>query len=779
MFSDSKIPLITESIESRLLRIIIATPFFIIGFFMVVAVWGHLSLPYTSENAGNIVSYTTRNGINPLNDYIRLFLLVVVPSLLFLWGYLSGYKLVVNVISVICYPCAKLISDFLSGNRHFSFIMPVPAIKSLSKWWDRLSVSSARIKYSLLGLTVAVIILNLSWDNMTNILDDGFHDGEMVGYLPVIKAEDGIFNNSFIIHGFGRNILPSIFADEVGCPTNRIYFVRLYNLLTEMVALLFIWLTIVLTLRIRFPEKEDSYRILIISIVIFSVLKTTFFWNIEITGRDAVLFVQVFSLLILLYYKNRVFSKRIFLFAFSAGFLTPLSFLNAYDRAIVGTLLALFVIVMLILILKKNIFPILISIFAGGVFTISIIYLTLGGGEIKSAFEQILYWSKNAGLIWDMEVKDRSLLALSIFGIQNIAIIAISTVVIFISFKHHKKFIEFLGKYGGFLTIFVMSLIFLRMSADRSDTRHLFDSTLPSLLLLNFLISAFFVKFMTRPPSIGLQNGNRSVSLPAAIFPAFLLTAIVINNPFTVTVRMANHINNYGAPDSVIIASRYLKPVKAMTPYLKNEEYFYPLTSEGIWFYMFNLKSPARFHQMLYARTDEFQREVVTELKIKKPGYVIMDTGTFLTAIDSTTIFNSNHLISGYVLSTYKPFMEIENQWFWKYDTTGFVFENTNRGSLLNAELQGTKKRDIRLSGVLNDYSPGEENSVVYLSLDKNNAFIAVKRGIERENGKWVWSIYVPTAILSTGENLLKVWLLSKSGERLYPLGSTVKLTIK
>ncbi len=194
---------------------------------------------------------------------------------------------------------------------------------------------------------------------------------------------------------------------------------------------------------------------------------------------------------------------------------------------------------------------------------------------------------------------------------------------------------------------------------------------------------------------------------------------------------------------------------------------------------MFNLKSPARFHQMLYARTDEFQREVVTELKIKKPGYVIMDTGTFLTAIDSTTIFNSNHLISGYVLSTYKPFMEIENQWFWKYDTTGFVFENTNRGSLLNAELQGTKKRDIRLSGVLNDYSPGEENSVVYLSLDKNNAFIAVKRGIERESGKWVWSIYVPTAILSTGENLLKVWLLSKSGERLYPLGSTVKLTIK
>jgi hypothetical protein len=156
-----------------------------------------------------------------------------------------------------------------------------------------------------------------------------------------------------------------------------------------------------------------------------------------------------------------------------------------------------------------------------------------------------------------------------------------------------------------------------------------------------------------------------------------------------------------------------------------------------------------------------------------------MDTGTILTAIDSTTIFNSNHLITGYVLSAYKPFMAIENQWFWKYDTTGFIFKDTNRGSLLSAELHGSKKRDIMLSGVLNDYSPGDENSAIYLSLDKNNAFIAVQRGIELENGKWVWSIYVPTAILSTGENLLKVWLLSKSGEDLYPLGSTVKLTIE
>ncbi len=779
MFSDSEIQHISETVESRLLRLILALPFFVIGFFMVIVVWSFISFPYTSENAGHIVSYTTRNGINPFNDYIRLFLLVVFPSFLLLWGYMNGYKLVVKVISTICYPCGEYISQFLSGNRKFIFVLPAPAIKSLSKWWDTLKVSSSLIKYSLLLLTTAVIILNLSWDNMTNILDDGFHDGEMVGYLPVIKAEEGIFKNSFIIHGFGRNILPSIFAEEVGNPANRIYFVRLYNLLTEMVALLFLWLTIATSLRIRFPKKEDGYRILFISIVVFSVIKTTFFWNIEITGRDAILYAQVFSLLLLLYYQDRFFSKRIFLFAFSAGILTPLSFFNAYDRAIVGILLALFIIVMLILILKKSAIPILLSISAGGVVSLTIIYLTLGSSEIKSALEQILYWSKYAGLIWDMEIKDRSLLALTIFGIQNIAIISISSVVIFVSFKYHGGFIEFLRKNGGFLTIFVMSLIFLRMSADRSDTRHLFDSTLPSLLLLNFLVSAFFVKKKTKPVAGCLDSENKSGSLPAAIFPIFLVIAIVINNPYTVTARIVNHINSYGASDSLIIAPRYLEPVKRMTPYLKNEEYFYPLTSEGIWFYMFNLKSPTRFHQMLYARTDEFQQEVVTALKVKKPGYILMDTATILSAIDSTSIFNSNHLITQYVLNCYKPFVAIENQWFWKYDTTGFIFESTNRGTLLNTELHGSKKRDIKLSGVLNDYSPGNENPVIYLSDEKNSTFLAVKRGVERENGKWVWNIYVPTGILLSGENKLKAWLLSKSGKSLYPLGATVKLTIE
>lgn len=767
-----------DTFESRLLRLILGLPFFIAGYLLVSRLWSLVALPYTANEAGGVISYTTRNEINPLNDYARLALLVVFSSGLYLYGYTRGYRYFISVTAKLCSSCGKFLGEILAGERQLQYKNPLHGRNFFTDLTGRFRDTSDLVKNLLFAVAVVAVFLNLSWDNLTGILADGFHDGEMTGYLPVIKSEDGIFKNAFIIHGFGRNILPSVFADEVGNQSNRIYFVRLYNLITEVFALLFLWLSVSVALLLAFQGRAGTKRILVVSLAVLSVLKTTYFWNIEITGRDTVLFLQVFLLLVILYNQDRRLSKSILLISLFAGFLAPVSFLNAYDRAIVGVLVTFTVAVILVLILKKKSIPVVSAILSGGVLSAVLIYFTLGGDEIRSAFEQMLYWSKYAGLIWDMELKDSSVVALTLFALQNVMIIAVSVIFLVAGYRKQGGYTHFLKYYGGFIAIFAMSLVFLRMSADRSDTRHLFDASLPAVLLLVFLVSALIIKFGITGDSVEVKTIENRKPLVSLLFPAFLVMAILINNPVTSAVRAIKHIDNYGAADSVIIAPGYTEAVKVMTPYLKSEKYIYPLTSEGIWFFLFNLKSPTRFHQLLYARTDGFQLEVVDALEAKKPGYVILNPETMFTSIDSTTVFNTNKTVARYVLKNYRPFKMVQSQWFWKRDTTPFVFDTTEQGKVFATQLSGTKKRDIRISGELNDVAEGSENSTFYLSDEKTKSLISVSRGVTNENGKTLWFVDVPTATLSSGDNFLRVWLLSDKGDTLYPVGSEIKVRI-
>lgn len=757
-------------------RIFLSFPFFLLGYYLSVFLWKYISLPSISGFPFGIVSYTTRNEINPLNDYLRLILLIVISTGMLLWGFNRGYLYLSSFLSFLL----KFIRKFIPTNakkRGVSSFWEYPELY-YSKFMTRWEKVSIRGKYSVLILMISIIFFNVTWNDLTPILEDGFHDGEILGYLPTINEGGGIFEKSFIIHGLGINIFPSIVGEYWADTHNRIYFTRLYSLGTSIISFIFLFLSIASAVQIYLKGKTGWSKILLVSFLILCALKFTFFWNILVRGRDALLFIQLFILLQLLYSLFNDNRQRLMLLSLLAGFILPIGFLNAYDRAIVATLALLFTL-FLILFFKKGVWKIHLLVTVGFVLSFISIYLLLGRAEVSAAMEQISYWSRTAGLIWDVELTTRSLLAVTIYALQNIFIISLALVILYYSFVKSEDKIEFLQKNSGFFILTIISLIFLRMSADRSDTNHLFDSTLPSILTITFLLTVFVIQHLpsNSQPKI-TTTGSPNSRIAVMIVFVSVLFSLIYSNPYISIKRSSSFVSTFGRSDSLILAPKYLEAGMEMMPLIKNEKSFYTLTSEGIWYYIFDLPSTSRFHQMLYARTKELQMEVVSALEQNRPGYILFSNNYFSSELDSVSIFNSNHLITSFVLENYKPFKMINNQWFWKFDTSGFIRSKEIRGKVFTDTITATMKKDSIIEGELIT-STDSNYSVIYMTSGINSKLEALTLRVTPSVENYRWSFEIPTAILNKGDNTVQFWLMSNEATVLYPLGGKVIVKIQ
>lgn len=739
-------------------KLLVATPFFFAGYFSVVAVWALIKLPVKTGFPDGVISYTTIHGINPLNDYLRIAVLFIVSLIALAVGFKVG-ELIVKKLTPIQPPAGSVGPETTGAEvQQGNFVDGLSPV-------SRFLISSA---------ILIVAIPFLGRYGLFHPLTDGFHEGEMFGYLPVWKATGAIFTEAFIIHGFGRNILPAIFADFLsGGGDSIIYFTRFYNFITSLIALVLMWLIVKQSYDLFTGGKKSRFSDVLVMMSSFLAIKFLFYMNVPVTGRDMILFFQMFISLYLLKSAFAPEKGKVLISAAVLGATLPLGFLNAYDRGIVGIVVAGVTLLVFLCTVRKGFITTLAAGVAGVLFSGAAVYLALGKNELTAMLEQVNYWSKYADLTWDVEITGRSFISITIFGIQNIFMLVLAVYLLFTRFRVSENRVEFVKRYPGLILAVAVSVVFLRMAAGRSDTNHLFDATVPVIMVTTFLLAVFFESNSFLGLFAFRKTGKR-FAMGAWLTALFL--ALVVNKPVDAVSQYARVVTGGAETDRALADKYYIDATDSIKKAMKGEKYFYTLTSEGVWYQLLNVRPPVRFHQLLYARTTAYQNEVIDSLEKLKPSIILFSNDHFPGVMDSVSVFNSNGIIMSYVISHYRPFRFIEGQWFWKRDSTAYRFEEEKGGDTSTEKIKITASRlnDVTVTGKYSSKNAGNGGALL-LRNGKTGEFIsAVRPGSDPSS----WSITVPTAVLQNGVNILDVWMWSDKGGALQSLSGLIEVTI-
>jgi len=739
-------------------KLFVATPFFFAGYFSVVAVWAFIKLPEKTGFPDGVISYTTIHGINPLNDYLRIAVLFIISLIALAVGFKTG-ELIVKKLTRNQPPAGSIDPGTASPE-----VQPGNFLDGLSP--------VARFLISSAILIIAIPLLGRY--GLYHTLTDGFHEGEMFGYLPAWKATGAIFTEAFIIHGFGRNILPAIFADFLsGDGESIIYYTRFYNFITSMIALVLMWLIIKQSYDLFRGGKKSRFSDVLVMMSSFLAIKFLFYMNVPVTGRDMILFFQMFISLFLLKSAFAPEKVRVLISAAVLGATLPLGFLNAYDRGIIGIVVTGVTLLIFLYTVRKGFITTLAAGVAGVVISGAVVYLAFGKNELTAMLEQVNYWSKYADLTWDVELTGRSFISITLFGIQNIFVIVLAVYLLLTRFRGSETRVEFVKRYPGLILALAVSLVFLRMAAGRSDTNHLFDATVPVIMVTTFLLAVFFESDSFSGLFTSRKTGNRFVT---GVWITALLLALVVNKPVDTLSQYARVINGGAETDRALADKYYVDATDSIKKEMKGEKYFYTLTSEGVWYQLLNVRPPVRFHQLLYARTTAYQNEVIDSLEKLKPSIILFSNDQFPGVMDSVSVFNSNGIIMSYVIARYRPFLFIEGQWFWKRDTSAYRFEEGEGDDNSTAKFKITASRlnDVTVTGKYSSKNAGNSGALL-LRNGKTGEFISAARpGGDTSS----WSITVPTAVLHDGVNRLEVWKWSDEGGALQSLSGMIEVTI-
>ncbi len=734
------------------------------------------------EAPDGIVSLTTRTEFEPLTDYLKYTLILVGTFIAFTLTYWQlGPRLlnrtmrrIIGVTSSwdgedsrgagsLCVSPGKQGEGFeITNNQNHPANMQCRIIGWIG----------------LLGVLV-IVIINLTETNLAAPWEDTFHLGEYLGFLPTALEKGNVFENTFLIHGFGKDILPSLIAEHLVTDDNRIALTELVNVSFLALSYAMALISITMAAGLCYPRHQPWLRLACIASLGLVGLKNMFFLSSP-NARDMVFLWQ---LVFLLGFFQVVRSKQQWRATIAAGLVgasLPLSFLWHYERAIYMILVVVLVSVPILLLGRQIMRSWLIGngvgIFVGLGFLVVLAGLA-GTGQIV---EQVVYWSKYAPYIWSLPLPT-GLSRLEVGKSLGVSVLVQCFAVVWLwhEYRQSGSLRTALARNMGTITLLAATMVFQRMAIGRSDG-HLFDAAMPSILLIIALVT----------PVVERSLQRRKIFRFSAMFPGNFLILLLVSafavvqgvnfaNLFKAVDILESYSVSYTTPDSSIVKSDYQQAVATLGQEVRASSCFFTMTSEGVWYYLFNQPSCSRFHHLVYARNLAAQEELVADLEKTKPSLILFSNNFWSNSIDGVSIFNSNALVTRYVMKHYQPYQLIGSHWFWHHQDISFRLGTELAGTLDTLPQEATRQNDIVVSGTLKIIPTAPEQAAIFVSWSENNELIAVQRGVSQNNGQWQWRIPVPTAALPKGENQLRFWFMPEPNGILYPLSELEQIKIR
>jgi hypothetical protein len=732
----------------------------IVSWLILVPLVNSISLPLGKNETG-IISLTSVKNISPYTDYIKYFILLLTPSLIVAIALKLSQPIIDKFFTVFLW--------FYNNSKLFF----TAALILLTSW---IFIGSERAVYF--------------YDNIFGKpINDTFHEGEYLGFLPNFILLKQPFIQTFLVHGFGIDVLPSLIANKLAVPGYGIGFTRLFvHLETIFAAIGCVWLLWEICSSVSL--KASRLKVFAVVSIIFCVLESILFFNYGY--RDALFLLQL--AMIIRFFRginlNARINKEKIIIAFLIGASIPLSFFYVYDRALYFTLVYISTSAFSICFGRKLFIKWIGSSFLGLIISTFLLILKLNLVQISEVISQILYWSKYGKYISFIPLSSLEMAFDSQFFWLAMLVQSYAIAHLLLESRYHCRISKFLRRNFISLILLVAALSYMRIALDRSDIEHAGSSALATAFLFaEFSLRGYNKYFENRLKPMQLNLTNK-------VLVTLLLITLIASEPAFNLLHLSNKLQelykSLSIPDEQLLQPNYLNAYKTLKAEIEKQSCFFTFTSEGLWYYLFNKPSCSKFSYVFYAKPTIAQNIVVRELEQTKPELIMLSSDPWFAAIDGVPIPEYASIIYQYVLDNYKPYRAFETQWFWKRDEKEFSLIKSTSGKpsgFVDTKVSKEVRRsdDVTLAGWAVLPEQNKVADAVYLSSGKNNKLVGVTNvnlsrpdvaqsfsevAFERAG----WEIHIPTRILAVGSNLIRVWAYDARNSQLRQIGNDINI---
>ena len=703
------------------------------------------------ENTKGVISLASIENISPYTDYLKYIILLLTPPLIATLVLNLNQKPLRIILRVI--------------NHRYTWI-GISSILLLT-WLINTPFNQFRINSTLI---------------------DSFHEGEFLGFLPNFIQLKQPFIDTVLIHGYGVDVLPSWLAKNLATQNNGIALTRLFvNLENVITCVGYFW---ILWELINLAEiNKNRLKIFLISCIIFCVFDGIFY---KFDGRRGTSFIIQLALTLRFFRIAESQPKQAQWLSVLIGASIPSSFFYIYDRAIYFIAVYLCASILSLFIDKKTTIIWLRGTLIGIISVTIISIIFLGFEQINAIISQVLYWGKYGRYISFIPLPPLELSWTSQTFWLSMFFQSAVLVYLILDFKNQElKLRPFVQKNTLIILLLTPASVYMRITLDRSDIGHAYHGALITTFLVIYLI------YLGYKHQIEPQLSQLNITPIQQSLTVLLLIVIILSEPGFNLVRGMEKITQLptflSTPDSKLLKPDYLEAWNTLKPEIEQQSCFFTLTSEGLWYYLFDKPSCSKYSYVLYAKPTVAQQEVIQELNETKPDILLLTNEMwYQNPWDEILKSESASLIYQNVLTTYRPYKTVESHWFWKRNNQPLKLTQTQS---LNGNIESLPTQPIHQSDNLSigGWSILPESSqpadAVYLSLGEKNQLIAVGQvNIPRpdvvqilSNPKYEksgWTIRVPTAILPPGNNQMKVWSYDAKKNQLTQIAKGFNLEI-
>ena len=703
------------------------------------------------ENTKGVISLASIENISPYTDYLKYIILLLTPPLI--------ATLVLNLNQ-------KPLRIILRVINHRYIWIGISSILLLT-WLINTPFNQFRINSTLI---------------------DSFHEGEFLGFLPNFIQLKQPFIDTILIHGYGVDVLPSWLAKNLATQNNGIALTRLFvNLENVITCLGYFW---ILWELINLAEiNKNKLKIFLISCIIFCVFDGIFY---KFDGRRGTSFIIQLALTLRFFRIAKTQPKQAQWLSVLIGASIPSSFFYIYDRAIYFIAVYLCASILSLFLDKKTTIIWLRGTLIGIISVTIISIIFLGFEQINAIISQVLYWGKYGRYISFIPLPPLELswtsqtFWLSMFFQSGVLVYLI------LDFKNQElKLRPFVQKNTLIILLLIPASVYMRITLDRSDIGHAYHGALITTFLVIYLI------YLVYKHEIEPQLSQLNITPIQQSLTVLLLIVIILSEPGFNLVRGMEKITQLpdalSTPNQELLKPDYLEAWNTLKPEIEQQSCFFTLTSEGLWYYLFDKPSCSKYSYVLYAKPTVAQQEVIQELNETKPDILLLTNEMwYQNPWDEILKSESASLIYQNVLTTYRPYKTVQSHWFWKRNNQPLKLTKTQslNGNIESLPTQPIHQRDnLSIGGWSILPESSQPADAVYLSLGKKNQLITVGQvNIPRpdvvqvlSNPKYEksgWIIRVPTAILPQGNNQMKVWSYDSKKNQLTQIGKGFNLEI-
>jgi hypothetical protein len=703
------------------------------------------------ENTKGVISLASIENISPYTDYLKYIILLLTPPLI--------ATLVLNLNQ-------KPLRIILRVINHRYIWIGISSILLLT-WLINTPFNQFRINSTLI---------------------DSFHEGEFLGFLPNFLQLKQPFINTVLIHGYGVDVLPSWLAKNLATQNHGIALTRLFvNLENVITCVGYFW---ILWELINLAEiNKNKLKIFLISCIIFCVFDGIFY---KFDGRRGTSFIIQLALTLRFFRIAKTQPKQAQWLSVLIGASIPSSFFYIYDRAIYFIAVYLCASILSLFLDKKTTIIWLRGTLIGIISVTIISIIFLGFEQINAIISQVLYWGKYGRYISFIPLPPLELSStsqtfwLSMFFQSGVLVYLI------LDFKNQElKLRPFVQKNTLIILLLIPASVYMRITLDRSDIGHAYHGALITTFLVIYLI------YLVYKHEIEPQLSQLNITPIQQSLTVLILIVIILTEPGFNIVKSFKNLTQLpdalSTPNQELLKPDYLEAWNTLKPEIEQQSCFFTLTSEGLWYYLFDKPSCSKYSYVLYAKPTVAQQEVIQELNETKPDILLLTNEMwYQNPWDEILKSESASLIYQNVLTTYRPYKTVQSHWFWKRNNQPLKLTKTQslNGNIESLPTQPIHQRDnLSIGGWSILPESSQPADAVYLSLGKKNQLITVGQvNIPRpdvvqvlSNPKYEksgWIIRVPTAILPQGNNQMKVWSYDSKKNQLTQIGKGFNLEI-